>query len=169
MANNRQVPPPAGAPRAAHEEPNELRAGIPEATNLGQAIEADMQTARPQMDGGAGDASGLLSPEQLAALNQPSTAEVDKLAAEKLKAMNNAKESGEAKDKHIEVRATRAGYFKGSRKSEGDIFTVPSVEELGTWMEPSDDRVKKAFEKQMAEKAAKAAARREIQQLRARR
>lgn len=34
----------------------------------------------------------------------------------------------------INVVATRAGFFKGSRKVEGDKFTVDSDKELGSWM-----------------------------------
>ena len=34
----------------------------------------------------------------------------------------------------IHVVATRAGFYKNSRKQEGDKFTIDSERQLGTWM-----------------------------------
>lgn len=46
------------------------------------------------------------------------------------KAVVKKKKSGPLK-----VRATRPGFIYNSRKVEGDVFTINSNEELGSWME----------------------------------
>jgi hypothetical protein len=39
----------------------------------------------------------------------------------------------------ITVRATRMGIYDHTRKRAGDVFTIASLEELGSWMELVDD------------------------------
>ena len=39
----------------------------------------------------------------------------------------------------IRVRAKRPGFYQGARRRAGDTFTVPSEQELGTWMERVGD------------------------------
>jgi hypothetical protein len=41
----------------------------------------------------------------------------------------------------IEVVALRAGYYKCSRKVEGDIFSVPSMNKVGAWMKCVDPKL----------------------------
>jgi len=45
-----------------------------------------------------------------------------------------AKKNKVTKKGPFKVVATRAGFFGGERKVEGDIFVVATAEELGTWM-----------------------------------
>lgn len=40
--------------------------------------------------------------------------------------------------KPIHVRANRPGFFGGDRKVEGDLFTIPSEQQLGEWMDKLD-------------------------------
>lgn len=39
----------------------------------------------------------------------------------------------------IKVKATRAGYFGGQRRSAGDEFMLTSSNQLGSWMEVIKD------------------------------
>ena len=43
----------------------------------------------------------------------------------------------------IKVKALRAGFYKHSRKSLGDIFEVPSEKHIGSWMERIDKKTGK--------------------------
>ena len=61
------------------------------------------------------------------------------------------------KSKAVEVMAIRPGFFKGERKSEGDIFSIPEMSKLGSWMKIMDPKLEE--ERQKAEKAKKLASR----------
>lgn len=54
-----------------------------------------------------------------------------------------------ANSKGIEVRALRPGFYQNSRKVEGDIFTVPSLDRVGTWMECTDRTLEKKHQELM--------------------
>lgn len=45
--------------------------------------------------------------------------------------------------KEIEVVALRLGFYKQERKMEGDAFTVPSLDKVGTWMKCVDPQLEK--------------------------
>lgn len=56
----------------------------------------------------------------------------------------------------VDVVANRPGYFKGSRKVEGDKFTIKDMSELGDWMTCLDKQARAKHEEIMK-------ARREVQ------
>lgn len=45
--------------------------------------------------------------------------------------------------KEIEVVALRLGFYKQERKMEGDSFTVPSLDKVGSWMKCVDPQMEK--------------------------
>jgi hypothetical protein len=55
----------------------------------------------------------------------------------------------------IMVRAKGPGFFENHRKVIGDEFSIPSMNELGNWMECVDPAVRKKHEKIMADKKQK--------------
>lgn len=57
--------------------------------------------------------------------------------------------------KPIEVVALRAGFVAQCRKVEGDVFTVPTMQHLGTWMKCTDANLER--EHQLMMKQAKLA------------
>ena len=52
----------------------------------------------------------------------------------------------------IEVIATEKGFYKQMRKSEGDVFTVEKVEQLGSWMKCTDSVMEKKRQDLMKER-----------------
>lgn len=56
--------------------------------------------------------------------------------------------------KGVEVVAIRSGFYKKVRRAEGQIFTIPSMESLGSWMKIVDPKLE--LERQKKEKAKKA-------------
>lgn len=53
----------------------------------------------------------------------------------------------------IEVVAIRAGVIKQSRKEIGAVFTMPSMESLGSWMKCLDPKLQAVHEHNMKAKA----------------
>ena len=58
----------------------------------------------------------------------------------------------EVKQKGIEVVALRSGFYKGSRRVEGDKFTVPSLDKVGTWMKCIDEKLEVEHQKLIKDK-----------------
>lgn len=58
----------------------------------------------------------------------------------------------EVKQKGIEVVALRSGFYKGSRRVEGDKFTVPSLDKVGTWMKCLDEKLEVEHQKLIKDK-----------------
>jgi hypothetical protein len=52
----------------------------------------------------------------------------------------------------IEVVALRNGFWKNSRKVEGDAFSVPSMEKVGEWMRCVDPKAEQLHQKMMRER-----------------
>lgn len=46
----------------------------------------------------------------------------------------------------IEVVATKDGFYRQQRRKKGQIFTVGTMKELGSWMSPTDPKIKKAHQ-----------------------
>lgn len=55
----------------------------------------------------------------------------------------------------IEVVAIRKGFFKNSRKKEGDKFLIPNEDALGEWMKCTDPKADLAHQKRIKEKKKK--------------
>ncbi len=51
----------------------------------------------------------------------------------------------------IEVVALAKGFYKQSRKVEGDKFTVPRLEDMGSWMKCVDPTMQKKHIARLAE------------------
>lgn len=58
----------------------------------------------------------------------------------------------EVKQKGIEVVALRAGFYKGSRRVQGDKFVVSSLDKVGTWMKCVDEKLEVEHQKLIKEK-----------------
>lgn len=56
----------------------------------------------------------------------------------------------------IEVVALRPGFYKHSRRETGDVFTVPRMEKVGTWMKCTDSVLEKKHQEMMKEAKRKA-------------
>lgn len=54
----------------------------------------------------------------------------------------------------IEVVALRAGYFNHARRSEGDKFTVPTMNHVGTWMRCVDAKAEAQHQETMKQQRA---------------
>lgn len=52
----------------------------------------------------------------------------------------------------IDVIATRSGFIHNERKSEGDRFTVESMDKLGSWMQCVDPVMEKKHQEAMYER-----------------
>lgn len=48
--------------------------------------------------------------------------------------------------KPIEVVALREGFVRSERKKEGDVFTVASMQKLGSWMRCKDPKIQREHE-----------------------
>lgn len=55
------------------------------------------------------------------------------------------------KAKAVEVVAIRAGFINNHRKKEGDVFMVPSMSKVGTWMRCTDPALEKEHQVMMKE------------------
>lgn len=60
------------------------------------------------------------------------------------------------KKKGIEVVALRAGFYKQSRKVEGDKFEVPDMSRVGSWMQCLDPVLEKQHQASMKAKKSEA-------------
>ena len=58
-------------------------------------------------------------------------------------------------DGPIEVRAKRLGFYDNERKMVGDVFTVPSMDMVGNWMECVDPELEKIHQEMMVERKRK--------------
>lgn len=56
----------------------------------------------------------------------------------------------------IEVVAARPGFYNHSRRVEGDVFTVPSMEKVGNWMKCTDPVLEKQHQEMMKKAKRKA-------------
>lgn len=88
----------------------------------------------------------------------PVASEMPSPLAPEVPAEEAAEAPAEVEAQPIEVVALRAGFYDLTRRSEGDVFTVNSMEELGSWMKCTDKEIEKVHQKMMAEKKKKAAA-----------
>lgn len=78
--------------------------------------------------------SPVPAPEQAEA-QAPAVPEVEAQVVDEASSIVNAvEEKSPKRSGKVNVVATRNGYFKGSRKVEGDKFTLDDVSEMGEWM-----------------------------------
>lgn len=61
-----------------------------------------------------------------------------------------------ASRKHIEVVAVGVGFWDNHRKNEGDRFTVPKLEDAGSWMKCIDPKIEREHQARMKDKKKKA-------------
>lgn len=102
---------------------NRNRNSIPAPSEVPSPAEAsEEQVSAPVVDEAAAKAA------EEAELKAIEEAELKKIEDAE-KAAKPAKKSGK-----VNVIAIRQGFFKGSRKSEGDKFTLDDVSEMGEWM-----------------------------------
>lgn len=58
----------------------------------------------------------------------------------------------------IQVMALRKGFYKGSRKSEGNVFSVASMDQVGEWMKCMDPAAEAEHQKILKAKKLKPSA-----------
>ncbi len=58
--------------------------------------------------------------------------------------------------RNIEVEALAKGFFDQHRKNEGDLFVIPTMKQLGSWMKCKDPKIQKMHDEAMRVKRMKA-------------
>jgi hypothetical protein len=96
----------------------------------------------PQMPGVVQAAAPALPPLELDTPSHEGLDDKPKINKPDEQSVSNVKVVPSPK-KGIEVVATRKGFFRQSRRREGDVFVVPSFELLGDWMKCTDPNLEK--------------------------